>query len=134
MLYFAPRTLGQVQKTLQNLETTYFIRLTAEFEGILKDHLRTNHPDVAFPSRQAEWKLDWFLSRVLQRELIRLDVALRQKLDQVAESPVFAPRRLEIGDIVIRVIREICRAVCAVDGWVGDARQIAAGIRNTPRP
>lgn len=28
------------------LERTYFIRLFAEFEGILKDHLDTNHPTL----------------------------------------------------------------------------------------
>ncbi len=42
-------TLPNFKATNAMLERTYFIRLFAEFEGILKDHLDTNHP-------AARWK------------------------------------------------------------------------------
>ena len=40
-------------------EAAYFIRLYAEFEGILKDHLATNHPQVPVPDKP---KVDWLIS------------------------------------------------------------------------
>jgi hypothetical protein len=77
------RSREQLVRAMGNLEVTYFVRLTAEFEGILKDHLRSNHPHIAFPAKPSEWKVDWFLSRVLQRERLKLDPALRENIDSV---------------------------------------------------
>lgn len=82
---FRLRTLRRVQAVEANLETTYFVRLTAEFEGILKDHLQTNHPAVPFPAVRRNWTLDWFLSRVIQRERLTVSVDLRQRLDEVRD-------------------------------------------------
>ncbi len=42
-------TPGDFVRAEQNLEATYFIRLYAEFEGVLKDHLATNHPRIKVP-------------------------------------------------------------------------------------
>ena len=82
---FRLRTRNKMQEAEQNLEKTYFVRLTAEFEGILKDHLRTNHPAVAFPARRRDWTVDRLLSKVLQQENITLDSVLRQRLDEVRD-------------------------------------------------
>ncbi len=54
----------------QNLEATYFIRLYAEFEGILKDHLATNHSRIKVPEKP---RVDWLISRVIQAESISLE-------------------------------------------------------------
>src|SRR5256885_14513 len=48
----------------KNLDTTYFVRLTAEFEGVLKDHLISNHPTHPFSIRGGTWKVDQLLSAV----------------------------------------------------------------------
>lgn len=65
-----------------NLEATYFIRLYAEFEGILKDHLATNHRRIKVPDKP---KVDWLLSRVLQAEGFSLEPLLRARLDAVRD-------------------------------------------------
>lgn len=78
-------SLNKIEKTLLNLEITYFVRLTAEFEGILKDHLRTYHPEIKFPARQSDWKVDWFLSKILRKEKIILDNTLRDKLNDARD-------------------------------------------------
>ncbi len=65
-----------------NLEATYFIRLYAEFEGVLKDHLTTNHPHVKVPEKP---KVDWLLNRVLQLEELSLEQPLRMRLDAVRD-------------------------------------------------
>jgi len=51
-------------QAVRRTEATYFIRLYAEFEGVLKDHLATNHPQVPLPDKP---KVDWLISRVIQR-------------------------------------------------------------------
>ena len=61
-----------------NVERTYFIRLYAEFEGILKDHLATNHPSLAVPQKP---KVDWLISHVVRTEGAALDPLLRRKMD-----------------------------------------------------
>jgi hypothetical protein len=61
---------------------TYLIRLSAEFEGILKHHLVSNHPDVAV-SKDA--KVDWLVSRVLKAEGLKLDAVLRSNLKSVRD-------------------------------------------------
>lgn len=66
----------------RNAEQTYFIRLYAEFEGILKDHLATNHSHVRVPDKP---KVDWLISRVLQLEGISLEQPLRLRLDLVRD-------------------------------------------------
>lgn len=72
----------QIQDARETLETAYFLLLSAEFESILRDHLATNHRAVKFPVRKADWKVDWFLSRVIQREKLTIPVELRRKLDE----------------------------------------------------
>ena len=66
----------------QNLEATYFIRLYAEFEGLLKDHLATNHPRIITPDRP---KVDWLISRIIQVEGISVERPLRLRLDAVRD-------------------------------------------------
>jgi|SRR5579872_2949905 len=68
----------------RNLEITYFVRLTAEFEGILKDHLRSNHPQHRCAAGGI-WKIDEFLSAVWRAEGLRRNAALRAKLGEVRD-------------------------------------------------
>lgn len=63
-----------------NMEMTYFVRLYAEFEGILKDHLTTNHPNVAVVDKP---KVDWLISQVVRAEGITINPILRRKMDDV---------------------------------------------------
>lgn len=69
------------ERAAEKLDTTFFVRLTAEFEGILKDHLRTNHPSI----KQSGWKVDWLISNVRQAENITLDPRLLQLLNEVRD-------------------------------------------------
>jgi hypothetical protein len=75
--------LNQVAK---HLETTYFVRLSAEFEGILREHLATNHPDFVFPANKGAWKVDLFLTAVCRRDKFRCDPQLRRKLDEIRDQ------------------------------------------------
>lgn len=63
-----------------NVEMTYFVRLYAEFEGVLKDHLTTNHPSVPIVDKP---KMDWLINRVVRAEGITIDPILRRRLDDV---------------------------------------------------
>lgn len=64
------------------MEATYFIRLYAEFEGILKDHLATNHPAVRVPDKP---KVDWLINRVIRAESIAIEPPLRAKMNAVRD-------------------------------------------------
>ena len=57
-----------------HVERTYFIRLYAEFEGILRDHLATNHPSMTVPDKP---KVDWLVTRVAKAEGFKIDPNLR---------------------------------------------------------
>ena len=70
----------------RNAEVTYFVRLYAEFEGILKDHLATNHPAVAVPDKP---KVDKLIGLVAKAEGFILDSALRHKDGCSARLPQF---------------------------------------------
>lgn len=73
----SPRDFAQAS---HNIEQTYFIRLYAEFEGVLKDHLTTNHPFVKVPDKPV---IDWLIRRTVQAETLTVHPALRLKLDAV---------------------------------------------------
>ena len=64
------------------MEVTYFVRLYAEFEGILKDHLATNHPAVVVPDKP---KVDKLISLRVKAEGFTLDPALRHKMETVRD-------------------------------------------------
>lgn len=82
----------------QNLELTYFTRLYAEFEGILKDHLATNHPLIRVPDKP---KVDWLISRVLQSEGISLEQPLRLKLNSVRDYRNLIAHRTRRGALFL---------------------------------
>jgi hypothetical protein len=65
-----------------NIEKTYFVRLYAEFEGILKYHLATNHSTIGMGDKP---KVDWLISRVSRAEGIAADPNLRRKMDGVRD-------------------------------------------------
>ena len=75
-------TPGDFVRAELNLEATYFIRLYAEFEGVLKDHLAANHAHIKVPEKP---KVDWLLTRVLQMEALSLEQPLRMRLDAVRD-------------------------------------------------
>ncbi len=66
----------------RNAEATYYIRLYAEFEGILKDHLTTNFAQITMPDKP---KVDWLISRVVPAEGMALAHPLRLKMDAVRD-------------------------------------------------
>jgi hypothetical protein len=70
------------QTARANLETTYFLRLYSEFEGIMKDHLVTNHPSVAVPERP---KVDELIAVVRRAVGFAIDPVLRSRLDEVRD-------------------------------------------------
>ena len=47
----------------ERMTETYFIRLTAEFEGILNEHLNAYYPVIAVPDNA---NFDWLMSRVFR--------------------------------------------------------------------
>jgi hypothetical protein len=65
-----------------HVEMTYFVRLYAEFEGILKDHLATNHSTLRVQDKP---KVDKLISLVIRAEGIALDPNLRRKMDGVRD-------------------------------------------------
>lgn len=66
----------------RHVEATYFIRLFAEFEGLLKDQLATNHPSVAVPARP---KVDWLVKRIMSVERVETDPQFRRRLEAVRD-------------------------------------------------
>lgn len=75
-------TPGDFVLAARRAEATYFIRLYAEFEGILKDHLKTNYPRVPVPDKP---KVDWLISRGVQVEGLTIEQPLRRKMDAVRD-------------------------------------------------
>lgn len=65
-----------------NAEQTYFIRLYAEFEGILKDHLTTNHSNV---NKSEKPKVDWLIRQIVRAEHLAIDPNLRIKMNAVRD-------------------------------------------------
>jgi hypothetical protein len=66
------------ERAAHNLEMTFFVRLFAEFEGILKDHLSSKH--IFVPK---DPKVDWLISCVLRAESLKIDSELRKRLEDV---------------------------------------------------
>ncbi|MGI4788417.1 MAG: hypothetical protein ACRYFS_06150 [Janthinobacterium lividum] len=62
------------------VEQAYFIRLYAEFEGILKDHFATNLPLSKVPDKP---KIDWLISQIAKAEMFTIDPKLRVKMDEI---------------------------------------------------
>lgn len=65
-----------------NIEKTYFVRLYAEVEGILKYHLAANHATISIGDKP---KVDWLISRVSRAEGVAIDRNLRLKMDGVRD-------------------------------------------------
>ncbi len=77
VLRLSPRDLASAGR---NVEQTYFTRLFAEFEGILKDHLASNHPSVVVSDKAT---VDWLIRRTTQRETVKITPLLRGRIDAV---------------------------------------------------
>ena len=68
------------KRASEYLFATYLIRLFAEFEGILKYHLTSNHPSVTIPK---DAKVDWLISKVSNQETFKVGQNLRENLEKV---------------------------------------------------
>ena len=68
---------------LNSLEDTYTVRLFAEFEGILRDHLRSNHPSIKL---RRDVRVGYLLQRTLQRDNIVLDPVLRTQFELLRDT------------------------------------------------
>ena len=73
-------TPANFKRAGEHIFATYLIRLSAEFEGILKHHLNSNHPGIPVPK---DAKVDWLISKVVRAEGFKLDVILRGNLESV---------------------------------------------------
>jgi len=65
-----------------NVEKTYFVRLYAEFEGILKYHLAANHAEIGIADKP---QVDWLISRVSRAEGVAIDPNLRRRMNGVRD-------------------------------------------------
>jgi hypothetical protein len=90
------------RRAVDNLETTYIIRLFAEYEAILQDHLSARHPGIRMP-RTAEA----LINRVALRE--RLPHPVREDAQAVREYRNALVHR-RITPVPSRSLREV-RAV-----------------------
>lgn len=68
------------QRAAEYVFATYLIRLSAEFEGLLKLHLASNHPSI---SVKKDAKVDWLIRRVSKAESFDVDTKLRANLEKV---------------------------------------------------
>lgn len=73
-------TPANFQRAAEYVFATYLIRLSAEFEGLLKFHLASSHPGT---SVQKDAKIDWLISRVSKAEGFDVDTTLRANLEKV---------------------------------------------------
>lgn len=72
-------TPANFHRAAEYVFATYLIRLSAEFEGILKYHITTNFQGIAVPK---DAKVDWLISRVSKAEGFKVDPTLRTHLDK----------------------------------------------------
>ncbi len=70
------------QRAARYLLSTYLLRLAAEFEGILKSHLETNHPELRVPQNP---KVDQLISKISRVEKFAIDPNLRTNLARVRD-------------------------------------------------
>ncbi len=69
-----------VQRAAEDIEATYIIRLFSAFEGILKEHLAQNHPQVRVPE---DAKAVWLIDRVAKLQRPRIEDPLRSRVHDV---------------------------------------------------
>ncbi len=67
-------------RVADRLFATYVIRLSAEFEGTLKHHLASNHPEIKLPK---DAKVDWLISKVTKSVGFTVDTKLRDNMEKV---------------------------------------------------
>lgn len=97
------------------LERTYLIRLFAEFKGILKDHLDTNHSSARWRGRhRAEMRdkleVDENITLVVRENKLRLAAGERQRLlairqyrNSIAHLNSTVPSVITFGDALSRL-------------------------------
>lgn len=78
----APSSRDGFVEAANRLEETFFVRLTAEFEGVLKDHLRSNHSHINVVDNP---KVDWLINKVKKVEAFRISPALQRKLQEARD-------------------------------------------------
>ncbi len=96
-------TLSTLEETARHVERTYFIRLYAEFEGILKDHLVSNHPARAFAPEERP-RIDEVITRVVQAEGLTINPRLRVRLDRARDyrNSIAHSRRVPVPPVSIQ--------------------------------
>ncbi len=76
-------TQHQLRSAVYTLEEAYVVRIFAEFEGILKQHLSTNHPMLKVRS---DARVGYLLARVLKTEQIALSPVLFSKFELLRDT------------------------------------------------
>jgi hypothetical protein len=96
-------TKHQIKASIDHLDNTFIVRLFAEFEGILKDHLKDNS---LLPKDEKNVKIDYLISKVYRLEKKTMDPKLRSKFEDLRayrngiahrNSSSFAPIKMEIA-------------------------------------
>lgn len=72
--------IEDVRRAAGDLEATYFIRLFAAFEGVLKEHLAKNHPAVRVAD---DASAAWLIDRVAARQGPPVGTPLRARVHDV---------------------------------------------------
>lgn len=70
----------EVQRAADDLESTYFIRLFSTFEGILKEHMASKHPNLRVAEDVSAASL---IDRVAKLQRPRIADALRERVQDV---------------------------------------------------
>lgn len=74
-------TRGQIDRVASRLEQTYFVRLFAGFETLLRDHLLGNHQQ----SIDTSVRVDTVITRVLRADRFAIDPHLRRRILNVRD-------------------------------------------------
>lgn len=69
-----------IKNAADNLETTFIIRLFAEFEGILKEHLTQHHAGIHLPE---DARAVWLIDRVANLQTPHIGLPLRDRVHEV---------------------------------------------------
>lgn len=113
--------LPNFKKTNEKLEGTYFIRLFAEFEGILKDHLDTNHPTARWSGKlraevRDKLEVNENITLVVREDTLGLAPGERQRLldirdyrNSIAHLNRTAPPIITFGDALSRLNTFVAR-------------------------
>ena len=100
-------TAGDLQRAINDLQPTYFIRLFSTFEGMLREHMAQHHPDILV---EEDARAVWLIDRVAQLQAPPISAPLRSRVHEVRRCRNFfvhpgaaSPSLLEFKDALARL-------------------------------